>query len=113
MEDGEGNPIAHYPIPEKATLRVNEGDEISPGTLLGTTPREMGGPSDITGGLPRVTELFEARAPKDPAVMAEMDGIIDFGERKRGKRTIIIRSESGTEVEHSIPQGKHFRVHKG
>jgi DNA-directed RNA polymerase subunit beta' len=60
-----------------------------------------------------VTELFEARPPKDPAVMAEIDGTIDFGERKRGKRIIVIRGDSGTEVEHSIPQGKHYRVHKG
>jgi DNA-directed RNA polymerase subunit beta' len=92
---------------------VNEGDEIAPGTLLAKTPREIAGTHDITGGLPRVTELFEARPPKDPAVMAEIDGVIDFGERKRGKRTIIIRGDSGTEVEHSIPQGKHYRVHRG
>jgi DNA-directed RNA polymerase subunit beta' len=113
IEDGDGNAIAHYPIPEKATLRVEEGAEIGPGTLLASTPREMGGSSDITGGLPRVTELFEARPPKDPSVMAEIDGVVEFGERKRGKRTIIVRGESGTEIEHSIPQGKHYRVHRG
>jgi DNA-directed RNA polymerase subunit beta' len=113
IEDDSGKPIAHYPIPEKATLRVNEGQKVPGGTLLASTPREIAGTHDITGGLPRVTELFEARPPKDPAVMAEIDGIIDFGERKRGKRTIVIRGESGTEVEHSIPQGKHYRVHKG
>ncbi len=113
IEDANGKPIAHYPIPEKATLRVLEGQMIPGGTLLASTPREIAGTHDITGGLPRVTELFEARPPKEPAVMAEIDGIIDFGERKRGKRTIVIRGESGTEVEHSIPQGKHYRVHKG
>jgi DNA-directed RNA polymerase subunit beta' len=113
VEDSSGNPIAHYPIPERATLRMKEGDTVTPGTLLASTPREIAGTHDITGGLPRVTELFEARPPKDPAVMAEIDGVIDFGERKRGKRTIIIRSNTGTEVEHSIPQGKHYRVHKG
>jgi DNA-directed RNA polymerase subunit beta' len=113
LEDDKGKPIAHYPIPEKATLRVNEGQQISGGTLLASTPREIAGTHDITGGLPRVTELFEARPPKEPAVMAEIDGVVDFGERKRGKRTIVVRGDSGTEVEHSIPQGKHYRVHKG
>jgi hypothetical protein len=64
-------------------------------------PRESGGASDITGGLPRVTEIFEARKPKDPAVIAEVDGIVEIlGEKKRGKRTIIVRSESGIEREH-------------
>jgi len=113
LDDKDGHPIAHYPIPEKATLRVTEGQKITAGTLLASTPREIAGTHDITGGLPRVTELFEARPPKEPAVMAEIDGVVDFGERKRGKRTIIIRGDSGTEVEHSIPQGKHYRVHKG
>jgi DNA-directed RNA polymerase subunit beta' len=111
--DKDGKAIAHYPIPEKATLLVNEGDQIGGGTLLAKTPREIAGTHDITGGLPRVTELFEARPPKDPAVMAEIDGTVDFGERKRGKRIIIVRADSGTEVEHPIPQGKHYRVHKG
>ena len=113
LEDDSGKPIAHYPVPEKATLRVVEGQKIPAGTLLASTPREIAGTHDITGGLPRVTELFEARPPKDPAVMAEIDGVVDFGERKRGKRIIVIRGDSGTEVEHSIPQGKHYRVHKG
>ena len=113
LEDDSGKPIAHYPIPEKATLRVAEGSKIAGGTLLASTPREIAGTHDITGGLPRVTELFEARPPKEPAVMAEIDGTVDFGERKRGKRTIIVRGDSGTEVEHSITQGKHYRVHKG
>ncbi|TVR11071.1 MAG: DNA-directed RNA polymerase subunit beta' [Planctomycetota bacterium] len=113
IENAAGESIAVYPIPEKATLRVDEGQEIAGGTLIASTPREMGGSSDITGGLPRVTELFEARPPKDPAVMAEIDGFVDFGERKRGKRTIIVRGTSGTEIEHPIPQGKHYRVHRG
>ena len=113
LEDDSGKAIAHYPIPEKATLRIVEGTKVAGGTLLASTPREIAGTHDITGGLPRVTELFEARPPKEPAVMAEIVGTVDFGERKRGKRTIIVRGDSGTEVEHSIPQGKHYRVHKG
>ncbi len=113
IENEAGEATATYQIPEKATLRVREGDTIKAGAQIAVTPRESTGPTDITGGLPRVTELFEARSPKDPAVMAEMDGEVEFGERKRGKRTIIVRGDSGHEAEHSIPQGKHFRVHRG
>ena len=72
------------------------------------------GTQDITGGLPRVTEIFEARKPKDPAVIAEIDGTVELlGEKRRGKRTIIVRSESGIEREHLVPHGKHLRVHAG
>ena len=73
----------------------------------------MSGTQDITGGLPRVTELFEARRPKDPAIMSEIDGVVEFGERKRGKRTLIVKSDSGLEREHLVPQGKHILVRKG
>jgi DNA-directed RNA polymerase subunit beta' len=73
----------------------------------------MTGSQDITGGLARVTELFEARKPKDPAVMALVDGTVELGERKRGKRTIIVRAEKGKEYEHLVPQGKHLLVHRG
>jgi DNA-directed RNA polymerase subunit beta' len=113
IEDEAGHKMGVYSVPEKATLRVKDGQIVNGGDVLAITPREVSGPSDITGGLPRVTELFEARPPKDPAVMAEIDGEVEFGERKRGKRTIVIKGDSGTEVEHSIPQGKHFRVHRG
>ena len=72
-------------------------------------PRDSGGVSDITGGLPRVTEIFEARKPKDPAIIAEVDGEVEIlPEKKRGKTTVIVRSESGIEREHLIPTGKHF-----
>ena len=74
----------------------------------------MSGTQDITGGLPRVTEIFEARKPKDPAVIAEIDGTVEIlGEKRRGKRTIIVRSESGIEREHLVSHGKHLRVHSG
>ena len=87
---------------------------ISAGTLLAKTPREVSGTQDITGGLPRVTEIFEARKPKDPAVIAEIDGTVELlGEKRRGKRTIIVRSESGIEREHLVAHGKHLRVHAG
>ncbi len=105
--------LAYYSVPEKAHLRVDEGDYVEAGEELARTPREMGTTQDITGGLPRVTELFEARKPKDPAVMSEVDGIVELGERRRGKRQILVKSDSGQVFEHLVPQGKHVRVHTG
>jgi DNA-directed RNA polymerase subunit beta' len=114
LEDEQGKILDFYYLPEKAHIEVNEGDEISPGTMLAKQPREVSGTQDITGGLPRVTEIFEARKPKDPAVIAEIDGIVEIlGEKKRGKRTIIVRSESGIEREHLVSHGKHLRVRTG
>ena len=93
---------------------ASKADQVSAGTLLAKTPREVSGTQDITGGLPRVTEIFEARKPKDPAVIAEIDGTVELlGEKRRGKRTIIVRSESGIEREHLVSHGKHLRVHAG
>ena len=103
LEDESGKILDFYYMPEKAHIEVNEGDKISAGTLLAKTPREVSGTQDITGGLPRVTEIFEARKPKDPAVIAEIDGTVELlGEKRRGKRTIIVRSESGIEREHLV-----------
>jgi len=114
IEDNSHNILGLYSIPEKAYVEVAEGDKVSAGTILARTPREVTGSQDITAGLPRVTELFEARRPKDPAVMSEIDGIVELGERKRGKRTIIVRNEeTGMETEHLVPQGKHLLVHRG
>jgi len=114
VNDAEtGQPISNYPIPERANIEVAEEEEIVPGTLVAKTPREMGGTQDITGGLPRVTEIFEVRKPKQTAVMAEIDGEVEIGPKKRGKGTIIIRSESGEEREHVYQHGRHLRVHTG
>ena len=114
LEDATGKILDFYYLPEKAHIEVNEGSQISAGTLLAKTPREVSGTQDITGGLPRVTEIFEARKPKDPAVIAEIDGTVELlGEKRRGKRTIIVRSESGIEREHLVSHGKHLRVHAG
>ncbi|MDR3211858.1 MAG: DNA-directed RNA polymerase subunit beta' [Planctomycetota bacterium] len=104
---------AYYSVPEKAHLRVEEGELVQAGEELARTPREMGTTQDITGGLPRITELFEARKPKDPAVMSEIDGVVELGERRRGKRQILVKSDSGQVFEHLVPQGKHVRVHTG
>ncbi|NLE28972.1 MAG: DNA-directed RNA polymerase subunit beta', partial [Phycisphaerae bacterium] len=103
----------HY-LPAKARIEVEEGQYLLPGQLLARQPREMSGTQDITGGLPRVTELFEARKPKEPAVMAEISGIVELRtDRRRGKMTITVRSESGMEKEHHVPQDQHLLVHTG
>jgi DNA-directed RNA polymerase subunit beta' len=113
IEGDKGAILGAYHIPEQANIEVDEGQKIVAGTLLAKTAREITGTQDITGGLPRVTELFEARRPKNPAVISEIDGTVDIGEKRRGKRTILVRSDTGMEKEHLVPQGKHLRVHKG
>ena len=114
LEDAEGKILDFYYLPEKAHIEVQEGTQISAGTIMAKTPREVSGTQDITGGLPRVTEIFEARKPKDPAVIAEVDGTVEIlGEKRRGKRTIVVRSETGIEREHLVSHGKHLRVHTG
>ena len=113
IEDSNGKIHGLYPIPEKAHIEVEEKAKVAAGTLLAKTPREITRTEDITGGLPRVSEILEARRPKDPAVMSEIDGMVELGEKRRGKRTIIVKGESGMEVEHLVPRGKHLRVHRG
>jgi DNA-directed RNA polymerase subunit beta' len=113
IEDEAGKIQGLYAIPEKANLEADEGSVVAPGQLLAKTPRKISGSQDITAGLPRVTELFEARKPKDPTVISEVDGVVEFGDRKRGKRTILVKSDSGLEYEHLVPHGKHMLVHRG
>jgi DNA-directed RNA polymerase subunit beta' len=114
MEDGTGKILDFYYLPEGAEIEVTDGEQLPAGAAVARTPRESGGTQDITGGLPRVTELFEARSPKDPAVVAEIDGEVELlAEKKRGKRIVVVRGQDGTEVEHSIPHGKQLLVHQG
>ncbi|HJW87374.1 MAG TPA: DNA-directed RNA polymerase subunit beta' [Candidatus Brocadiaceae bacterium] len=113
IEDNTGKILGLYPIPEKAHVEVDEGEYVTAGTLLAKTPREISRTEDITGGLPRVAEIFEARKPKEPAVISEIEGNVEVGEKRRGKRTIIVRGESGMEIEHLVPRGKHLKVHRG
>ena len=113
IEDDNGNRLAINPVPEKAYIEVENGQRVTAGMLLAKTPREIQGTQDITGGLPRVTELFEARRPKDPSVLSEIDGMVELGDKRRGKRTIIVKGEGGLEREHLVPQGKNLRVHRG
>jgi DNA-directed RNA polymerase subunit beta' len=112
--DDRGEPIANYAIPSGAHVVVNEGDKIVAGTLMAKTPRKSAKTKDITGGLPRVAELFEARRPKDAAEISKIDGVVDFGPTVRGKRTVLIKDpQTGVEEEHLMPIGKHVIVFKG
>jgi DNA-directed RNA polymerase subunit beta' len=119
IEDDRGQNLAFYYVPEKAHLEVREGQKVTAGALVAKTPREVSGTQDITGGLPRVTEIFEARRPREPAVMAEIAGVVRLGEKRRGKRSILIQpvddqgKSVGLEKEHLVPHGKHLRVHTG
>lgn len=114
IEDESGKPLDVYYLPERAQIICEEGAKVSAGSSIAETPREASGITDITGGLPRVTEIFEARKPKDPAVLAEIDGVVEIQvEKKRGKRVIIVRNDSGIEAEHLVPPNKRFLVHSG
>jgi len=114
IEDSAGKPLGVYPLPERAIVEVDEGQQIGAGVMLAKTAREISGTQDITGGLPRVSELLEARKPKEPSVLAQVDGIVELGERKRGRLTILVRNEETDIVkEHTVPRGKHLLVHSG
>ncbi|OAM90219.1 DNA-directed RNA polymerase subunit beta' [Termitidicoccus mucosus] len=114
VRDVSGKPLAAYSIPVGAQIAVNEGDTIAPGALLAKTPRQASKTKDITGGLPRVAELFEARRPKDAAEMARIEGVVSFEGSVRGKRKLVVtNSETSQEEEHLIPAGKHIIVQPG
>jgi DNA-directed RNA polymerase subunit beta' len=114
MLDERGDVLASYPIPSGAHIVVAEGEKIVAGTLMAKTPRKTSKTKDITGGLPRVAELFEARRPKDAAEISKIDGMVDFGATVRGKRCILIKDpKTGVEEEHLVPIGKHVIVFKG
>jgi DNA-directed RNA polymerase subunit beta' len=99
-----------YNLPVGSHIVVNEGDKVSGGDILVKIPRVSGSSSDITGGLPRVTELFEARNPSNPAIVTEIDGIVSFGKIKRGNREIIIESKSGQVAKYLVNLSKHILV---
>jgi len=109
-----GEMLAFYSIPAGAHIVVDENDRIQAGALLAKTPRKVFRTKDITGGLPRVAELFEARRPKDAAEIAKIDGVVDFAGTVRGKRRIIVKDpKTGAEEEHLIPHAKHIIVFRG
>ena len=99
-------------LPVTATLVVRKGQKVSRGQTLVKIPRDIGKTRDITGGLPRVAELFEARNPKNPSVVSEIDGIVKFGDTKRGVRTMIVEADDGESKKYRIPYGKHVIVHE-
>jgi DNA-directed RNA polymerase subunit beta' len=114
IRNEKGVLIANYSIPTGAQVAVNEGDIIEEGALLAKTPRQASKTQDITGGLPRVAELFEARRPKDAAEMAKIDGVVSLEGTIRGKRRLIVSdSDTGDREEHLIPHGKHMIVQPG
>src|SRR5438132_1744372 len=105
--------LRDFVIPVGAQLTVDDGKKISAGTIIAKISREAYKTRDITGGLPRVAELVEARRPKDPATISEVDGTVRFGEIKRGKREIYVHPEEGEPQLYEVPAGKHLRVHEG
>ncbi|HVV83711.1 MAG TPA: DNA-directed RNA polymerase subunit beta' [Kofleriaceae bacterium] len=118
-EDGEPVKIpgsdneAKYFLPVGSNILINDGDYLEAGDVVAKIPRETTKTKDITGGLPRVAELFEARKPKDHAVIAEIDGIVHFGKDTKGKRKVILVPEVGDPSEYLIPKGKHLSVREG
>ena len=119
--DADGNPLTHpgtetparFFLPAKAELMADEGDAVRVGDVLARMPRETLKNRDITGGLPRVVELLEARIPKDPSIISEIDGYITFGKESKRKRLLYITPEHGEQREYQIPLGKHIVVHEG
>jgi DNA-directed RNA polymerase subunit beta' len=105
-----GDVLKNYSIPVGSHVSVNQGDKIKTGTVLVKIPRAVGKSGDITGGLPRVTELFEARNPSNPAVVAEIDGEVSYGKIKRGNREIVITSKTGEVKKYLVPLSKQILV---
>jgi DNA-directed RNA polymerase subunit beta' len=114
VRDSSGKVRKKYLMPSRAHLMVKDGDEVQAGDVLAKIPRETTKTKDITGGLPRVVELFETRKPKDPAVISEIDGVVKYGDIAKGMRKVHVESEDGkTTKEYSIPRGIHINVQEG
>jgi len=108
-----GTAEARYLLPVGVHINVQEGQTVYAGDVLAKMPRETTKTKDITGGLPRVAELFEARKPKEFAVISEIDGVVSFGKDTKGKRKVVVTPEVGEPREYLIPKGKHISVHDG
>ncbi|MFH1304984.1 MAG: DNA-directed RNA polymerase subunit beta' [Candidatus Omnitrophota bacterium] len=111
--NGKGDVEAIYPLPVNAHIAVKDKEEVKAGDVLAKMHRVLTKTKDITGGLPRVAELFEARKPKDPSIISEIAGTVEFGESKKGEKRIIVESEAGMRKEYVIPHGKHLNVYRG
>jgi DNA-directed RNA polymerase subunit beta' len=124
-KSGKDRKVRDYVVPEGAQLMVDDGEQVRAGQTIAKISREAYKTRDITGGLPRVAELFEARRPKDPATISEIDGVVRFGEIKRGKREIYVQpvrvlkdgswvaDDTAEAILYEVPAGKHLRVHEG
>ena len=113
IKDEKGETVRRYLLPAGAHIGVSEGDAINAGDLVVKIPRESAKTKDITGGLPRVAELFEARKPHEQATITEISGKVKFGGFVKGMRQVFVVSDSGEECEYLIPRGKHINVHEG
>ncbi|MFQ5512412.1 MAG: DNA-directed RNA polymerase subunit beta' [Candidatus Krumholzibacteriia bacterium] len=111
--DPKGKVIGNFIVPTGAYLLVKDGQTVKAGDQLCKIAKDISKTSDITGGLPRVAELFEVRKPKEAAVISEIDGVIEFGPITRGMRKILVNNDAGEEKSYIIPQGKHLRVYEG
>lgn len=111
---GEHNEVlAFAPLPPETHLMIKDGDDVEAGDILAKTPRKLGKTKDIVGGLPRVSELFEARVPKNPAIISHIDGIVEIGGSIKGMRKVKVVPKIGKEREYTIPPGKHLFVQQG
>ena len=108
----EGKEVVYF-LPAETVIRVNEGEEVAAGSVLGRVPQATSGTKDITGGLPRVADLFEARRPKDHAILAEITGVVSFGKETKGKNRFIITDEDGNSYEELIPKWRQINVFEG
>jgi DNA-directed RNA polymerase subunit beta' len=113
--DANGDRVGRYAMPDDAYLMIKDKDVVEEGQTLAKLARAVGKTRDITGGLPRVAELFEGRKPKNPSVIAPIEGIIEYGKEERGNQRVIIKNERDEEIQESvlIPRGKHLSVHPG
>ncbi len=114
ISNDAGEVLGFYPVPTHAHVVVRHGDKVTSGMVIAKTPRKQTKTKDITGGLPRVAELFEARKPKDPAIISEIAGIVEFGQTRKGVRKVVVQNDkTGMKKEYNIPHGKHLNVYKG
>jgi DNA-directed RNA polymerase subunit beta' len=120
LDDAKGKPVTYeggkevrYYLSVDAVLNVDNGDEVKVGDIIARIPRESTKTKDITGGLPRVAELFEARRPKDPAIIADIDGMVEYGKDYKAKQRITVVPQDGTPVEYLIPKGRRLVVQDG
>src|SRR5690348_16663114 len=108
-----GKTTRRYLMPSRAHLMVQDGDEVFPGDVLAKIPRETTKTKDITGGLPRVVELFEARKPRETAIISEINGVVKYGEVTKGQRKIFVTGDDGAQREYALPRGVHINVQEG